>query len=69
MHYYDEWEEEKGGSVGEQVYYRVVQNSAYQSTESGLSLAAYEDYIARVHERYLSRPATATAASSSLKRS
>ena len=37
--------------------YRVVQNKAYQTTKSGLSLSMYEDYIARVHERYLSRPA------------
>ena len=57
IHYVDEWENSKGGDVGEQVYYRVVQKKAYQTTKSGLSLSMYEDYIARVHERYLSRPA------------
>ena len=56
FHYYDKWEVEKGGNVGEQVYYRVVENKAYQTTKSGLSLSMYEDYISRVHERFLMRP-------------
>ena len=57
VHYYNLWEQYEGGSQGQQVYMKWVVNHAYQETKSGHSVAQYEDYLAKVHERYLQRPA------------
>lgn len=57
VHYFDKWEELTGGATGDKVYMKYVVNHNYQNFKNtDLTVKDYEDYIFKVHDRYLSKP-------------
>lgn len=66
FNYLDKWEDEAGGASGENVFFKLVHNYNYQDisvsgVRGGLdvdsSISGYQDYVGKVHERFLSLPA------------
>jgi hypothetical protein len=54
IYYYNRWAEFEGSYVS-QIYLKYVVNHEHQtSTKNGISVKDYEDYIYKVHEKYLS---------------
>ena len=52
LHYFNEFENAKGGITGGRVYVKLVTNNKYQETDSGHTVKQFEDYIEKVHERW-----------------
>jgi len=66
FNYYNKWEESEGGSTGQNVFFKLVNNKHYQDiVVSGVrggmdvktSVDAYQNYVGKVHQRFLALPA------------
>ena len=55
VHYSNENEWEKGGIIGEHTMLKYVTNHAKQTLRSGNTIEEFENYVTRVHDRFITQ--------------